>query len=356
MRAAVTTQSGIEVRELDVPVPAAGQVLVRTLACGICGSDLHAAADLAHFVELTERTGAPGGLDPERGAVFGHEFSAEIVEYGPATSGGLAIGTTVCSVPILFGAAGVEAIGYSSSVHGGLAEYMLLQEMFLLPVPAWLGPETAALTEPLAVGEHAVNLAGISAGDVCLVIGCGPVGLAVITALKARGHGPVIGVDFSPTRRRLAEAFGADEVIDPAETSPYDSWTALGVPATLLERAAAEMFGGESRGAVIFEAVGSPGVLQAIIEGAPPKARVVVVGVCMQTDRIEPFLAVAKELEVRFSFGYSPAEFSATLDRLSRGEVQTADFVTDIVPLDGAAGAFAALASPGEHGKMIVRH
>jgi threonine dehydrogenase-like Zn-dependent dehydrogenase len=356
MRAAVTTQSGIVLRELDVPVPDAGQVLVRTLACGICGSDLHAAADLAHFVELTERAGAPGGLDPARGAVFGHEFSAEIVEYGPGATRALPLGTTVCSVPILFGAGGVEGIGYSSAVHGGLAEFMLLQEMFLVPVPAGLGPETAALTEPLAVGEHAVNLAGVTAGDVCLVIGCGPVGLAVITALKARGHGPIVAVDFSPTRRRIAEAFGADEVIDPAETSPYDSWGALGVPATLMERAAAEMFGGDSRDAVIFEAVGSPGVLQTIIDGAPPKARIVVVGVCMQTDRIEPFFAVTKELEVRFSFGYSPAEFSATLDRLGRGEIPTADFVTDVVSLDGAAGAFAALASPGEHGKMIVRH
>ena len=126
MRAAVTTQAGIELADLSLPVPGSGQVLVRTLACGICGSDLHAAADLAHFADLSERVGAPGGLDPSRGAVFGHEFSAEVVEYGPDTARALPVGTIVCSVPIVLGSAGFEPIGYSSTFHGGLAEMMVL--------------------------------------------------------------------------------------------------------------------------------------------------------------------------------------------------------------------------------------
>jgi threonine dehydrogenase-like Zn-dependent dehydrogenase len=96
--------------------------------------------------------------------------------------------------------------------------------------------------------------------------------------------------------------------------------------------------------------------LQAIIDGAPPKARIVVVGVCMRTDHIEPFVAVAKELELRFSFGYSPAEFSATLDRLGRGEIRTGPLITDVVDLDGVPGAFAALADPCDLGKVMVRH
>lgn len=356
MRGAVTTQGGIEVVRLEVPVPGSGQMLVRTVACGICGSDLHAAADLAHFVDLSARAGAPGGLDAERGSVFGHEFCAEVLEHGPDTSGTVPVGSLVCSMPIIFGGAGVEAIGYSSTFHGGLAEMMLLQEMFVVPVPPSLDAETAALTEPLAVGEHAANLGDVGTGDVCLVIGCGPVGLAVIAALKARRHGPVIAVDFSPTRRRLAELLGADELVDPGAGSPYSQWAQLGVPGTLIDRAAAEMFGTEIRNAVIFEAVGSPGVLQSIIEGAPPKARIVVVGVCMQTDRIEPFLAVTKELELRFSFGYSAAEFAGTLDRLGRGEITSGPLITDVVDLAGVAEAFHALKSPGEHGKVMVRH
>jgi threonine dehydrogenase-like Zn-dependent dehydrogenase len=356
MRAAVTRPGRIEVTEVDEPVPGSGHVLVRPLLCGICGSDLHAAQDMRRFADLTNQVGLPGALDPDQGIVFGHEFCAEIVDHGPDTEGTLPVGTRVCSVPTLIGPTGPEALGYSNRFPGALGELMVLQEALLLPVPDGLGTELAALTEPLAVGEHAVAAAGLTGDEVCLVIGCGPVGLAVIAALRARGQGPVVAADFSPTRRRLAEAMGADEVIDPAATSPYDGWDDLGVPAGVLDRAAREMFGMAFREAVIFEAVGVPGVLQAIIDGAPPKARVVVVGVCMEPDEIQPFVGVTKELELRFVFGYTPAEFAATLGRLAAGQPGVGDLVTDVVDLDGVPGAFTTLASPGGHGKILVRH
>jgi threonine dehydrogenase-like Zn-dependent dehydrogenase len=356
IRAAVTRPGGLEVDQIDEPVPGSGHVLVRPLACGICGSDLHAAQDMRHFVELSHRAGMPNPMDPDQGVVFGHEFCAEIVDYGPDTSRNLPIGTRVCSVPTLLTPTGVEAVGYSNTYPGALAEQMVLQEMLLLPVPDDVPTTIAALTEPLAVGEHAVGLAGLEGNEVCLVVGCGPVGLAVIAALEARGHGPVIAADFSPKRRQLAEALGADEVIDPAQTSPYSKWADFGVPATMFERAAQEMFGGTFNNAVIFEAVGAPGVLQTIVDGAPPKARVVVVGVCMQPDEIEPFFGIVKELEMRFAFGYSAPEFAATLDRLAKGVPGVDQLVTDIVDLAGAPAAFEVLASPGEHGKILVTH
>ena len=355
MRAAVTRPGGLEVTDVAAPTPGSGHVLVRPLACGICGSDLHAAQDLEHFVELTGKVGGPNPMDPARGVVFGHEFCAEIVEHGPDTAGTLPVGTRVCSVPTLLSPSGVEAVGYSNDYPGALGELMVLQEMLLLPVPDHVSTEIAALTEPLAVGEHAVGLAGLTGNEVCLVVGCGPVGLAVVAALKARGHGHVIAADFSPRRRQLAELVGADEVVDPAATSPYGRWSELGVPATVLERGAQEMFGGTFKDAVIFEAVGVPGVLQTIIDGAPPKARIVVVGVCMQTDHIEPFFGVVKELQMRFAFGYTPVEYATTLDRLAQGMPGADALVTDIVDLDGVPGAFATLADPGDHGKILVR-
>ena len=354
MRAVLTRPGQMIVSELDDPKPGPGHVLVRPLACGICGSDLHAADDLRHFAELTSRSGGPFSLDPESGIVLGHEFCAEVVDYGPETQREIPAGATVCSVPIIFGPAGPEGIGYSNRFVGGLSELMLLQEALILRVPEGLAPEQAALTEPLAVGEHAVATAGVS-GDVCMVIGCGPVGLAVIAALKVRGHGPVIAADFSPIRRQLAELIGADEVVDPAAQSPYGGWAELGVPATVRDRAALELVGGQVKDAVIFEAVGVPGVLQSIIDGAPARARVVVAGVCMRTDHIEPFFAVTKELELRFSFGYTRAEFATTLDRLGRGELAVKSMVTDIVELDGVAAAFDALRTPNAHGKVLVQ-
>ena len=242
MRAVVTRGGALEVATVDDPTPGSGQVVVRSLAAGICGSDLHALADFSHFTELMARVGAPI-VDPGADTVFGHEFCAEVVEHGPDTTRALPIGTRVCSVPIVFGPGGVEQIGYSNLYPGALAEHLVLQELLVLPVPDSLDTGLAALTEPLAVGEHAVGLAGLNPGQPSLVVGCGPVGLAVIAALKGRGHGPVLAADFSPVRRQLAEGFGADEVIDPAEGSPHDRWGALGVPATLLERSLASMTG-----------------------------------------------------------------------------------------------------------------
>lgn len=353
MKAAVVRDGQLVVGQVSDPKPASGHVVVRSLACGICGSDLHALADFSHFTSLFASSGVPA-LDPATDCVFGHEFCAEIVEHGPDTAGTLPVGSRVCSVPIIVGPTGIEQIGYSNQYPGALGEHMVLQEMALLPVPDSLPTHLAALTEPLAVGEHAVGLAGLTEGQPCLVVGCGPVGLAVIAALKGRGHGPVLAADFSPERRRLAEAFGADVVIDPAESSPHERWSDYGVPRTLMERASASMLGETVPDPVIFEAVGVPGMLQALIADAPPHSRIVVVGVCMYADAIEPFRAVTKEMELRFSFGYTPAEFAVTLQRLSDGVPGADVLVTSVVGLEGAPGAFEVLRSPGEQGKILV--
>lgn len=328
-------------------------MVVRSLAAGICGSDLHVLEDVDRFAALMARVGAPG-LDPSADLVFGHEFCAEVAEYGPGTVGTLPVGTRVCSVPVVVGPTGVDQVGYSNRSPGALAEHFTLQEALLVPVPDHLATEQAALTEPLAVGEHAVRLAGLHPGQPCLVVGCGPVGLAVVAALKARAHGPVLAADYAPARRHLAEELGADEVIDPAAHSPHDRWRELGVPTTLLERAMAAASSAPAPAPVVFEAVGVPGMLQSLLDEAPPGSRIVVVGVCMYRDAIEPFVAVTKEIELRFSFGYSPAEFAATLDHLAAGVPGLDRLVTSTVPLEGAPGAFDALRDPAAHGKILV--
>ena len=110
VQAAVARGATLEVAELEDPRPGSGHVLVKTLACGICGSDLHAAQDLRRFIELTGRVGGPGSLDPDRDLVFGHEFCAEIVDFGPSTERRLPIGTQVCSFPAIVGPSGPQPI------------------------------------------------------------------------------------------------------------------------------------------------------------------------------------------------------------------------------------------------------
>jgi threonine dehydrogenase-like Zn-dependent dehydrogenase len=357
MRAAVMRGSKLVVDTVPDPVPAEGEVLVRTLACGICGSDLHALRHGEEAVAALREIGARKVMDLGRDVVMGHEFCAELVDYGPRTDRALPAGTVVCSVPMLPRADGIEMLGFSNEVPGAYGELLVLSRELLLPVPDGLG-ELAALTEPLAVGVHAVGLADLGPHDVPLVIGCGPVGLAVIAVLKFRGASPIVAADFSSTRRALARGIGADVVVDPAAASPYTSWQDAAV-ATTPEQAAAESLVAPSerplRPAVIFECVGVPGVLDQIVRGAPAYARVVVVGVCMQPDTFRPMVALGKELRVKFAFYYSAAEYGETLRALADGKIDVTSMVTGRVGIDGIPGAFGELADPERHAKILIR-
>src|SRR6266536_2913745 len=100
MRAAIFRNGDIVVDTIADPAPTAGQVLVKTLCCGICGSDLHAAKHTQQFVDRARRSGSRWDLDPARDIVFGHEFCCEVVEHGPGTEGRLKAGMLVCSMPM----------------------------------------------------------------------------------------------------------------------------------------------------------------------------------------------------------------------------------------------------------------
>jgi threonine dehydrogenase-like Zn-dependent dehydrogenase len=289
--------------------------------------------------------------------VFGHEFCCEIVDYGPGTTRKLKSGTRVCSLPALVTLQGIEGIGYSNENVGGYAEAMLLSEALLLEVPNGLAPEHAALTEPLAVGVHAVAKANIQGGEVPLVIGCGPVGLAVIAALRIRGLHPIVAADYSPARRALAAKLGADIVVDPLKSQPYATWAehAQMSDAEKAARPPLQAMLPALKPAIIFECVGVPGLLQQVFEGAPRDARIVVVGVCMETDRSEPMLGIMKELNVQYVLGYTPDEFAASLRLIAEGQVDAAAMVTAEIGIDGVAKAFADLANPEVHTKIIVQ-
>lgn len=353
MRAAIMRDRRLVVDEMPDPTPGPGEVLVKTLACGICGSDLHALKYADQFVE-----NAPGGMsmDLSRDVVMGHEFCAEVLDHGPGTQGRLAAGTRVCSVPITVRDGASVTVGYSNDVPGGYAEQMVLTEGMLLPVPNGLSTERAALTEPMAVGWHAVEMARLALEDVALVIGCGPVGLAVIAALKARNVAPIVAADFSSRRRQLAEQLGADVVIDPAQNSPYESWLGLAQVSRSGERLPENPLTGttELRPGVFFECVGVPGVIDQMMVGAERGCRFVVVGVCMEPDQIRPMLAIGKELNLQFVLAYTPEEFAATLGMVAEGELNTDPFITGKVGLAEVPQAFEDLANPDAHAKIIV--
>jgi threonine dehydrogenase-like Zn-dependent dehydrogenase len=340
MRAAVMRKQKLVVDDIPTPEPGPGEVLVKTLACGICGSDLHALKHAERLVDMSRRAGAPFVMDLDRDIVMGHEFCAELVDYGPNTQRRFKPGQRVAAMPVLIRPSGAETVGYSNENPGGYGEFMRLTEALLLEVPNGLSTERAALTEPMAVGYHAVEKAQLARGDVPLVIGCGPVGLAVIAALKLKGASPIVAADFSPRRRELAGKMGADAVVDPKEMPPFERWK--------------QVTGSAMRPAVAFECVGVPGVINSIMLGAPRDSRVVIVGVCMERDTFEPFFGIGKELNLQFVLGYSGDEFAATLRNIAEGKINVDPMITGKVGVEGVAGAFEDLASPERHAKILV--
>jgi threonine dehydrogenase-like Zn-dependent dehydrogenase len=299
-----------------------------------------------------------------------------VLEYGPGCRRSAAAGTPVVALPLLRYRGGIDMIGLSMHAPGGYAEEMLVQESLMLPVPNGLRPDLAALTEPLAVAWHAVRRGEVGRRTVAIVIGCGPIGLGVILMLKAIGVRTVVASDYSPGRRQLAARCGADVVVDPSIQEPFTAWRKgrhlMDAPAALelavgtlerLERLPIRwwhllrlgaVLGAAPRHPVIFECVGAPGVLESIIDGAPLFSRVVVAGVCVGPDRFTPAMAVNKEIDLRFVFGYTPVEFRDTLHMLAEGKIDPAPMVTGTVGLGGVTTAFAALDSPKTHAKILI--
>jgi threonine dehydrogenase-like Zn-dependent dehydrogenase len=356
MRAAVMRDHKLVVDEVKTPEPGPGQVLVKTLACGICGSDLHTLKYAEHVVEASRRTGGFFHWDVNRDVVLGHEFCAEIVDHGPHTNKSLKAGTRVCSIPVVLKADGVENIGFSNDSPGGYGEFMRLSEALLLPVPNGLPSEQAALVEPLAVGLHAVEKARLDKNDVPLVIGCGPVGLAVIACLRLKGARPIVAADFSPLRREFALRMGADVVVNPAEKSPYTSWQQVAAYSDPSQAPPLPPWvpGPSLRPAVIFECVGVQGVIEQIMTGAPQGAKIVVVGVCMGKDSIEPMFGIGKELNVQFVLAYTPEEYAAMLGHVAEGRIPSQLLITRKIGIDGVANAFEELANPEKQVKIVV--
>lgn len=345
MRAAIMRDWELRVGDLPDPTPGPGQVLTKVLACGICGSDLHmlkhgaearkVAAELA--VDAPPDEAAAVQFEPDHDTVMGHEFCCEVVDVGAGVTN-LRAGDVVVSMPVAVDDTGMHPLGYSNRYNGGYAELMVLNELLAIKVPGDLPVDIAALTEPFAVGVHAVAKSRIAPGDSAVVLGCGPVGLACIAELRRLGIGPIVAADFSPARRALAERTGADVVVDPRETPAIEAW-----------RSAAN-----GRPLVIFEAVGVPGMINQAMRMAPKDARILVVGVCMQPDQILPLVGIGRELNIQFVLAYDPTEFAGALTALADGSVDLSHWITGKVPIDGVPQAFTDLADPERHAKILV--
>ena len=320
----------LAVEKVPDPTPEPGQVVLRVSACGICGSDLH--VHQAGFLPV--------------GAIMGHEFSGEVV----AGAGGLESGARVCALPALscgrcarcrdgLGAycSAQRALGFGQA-PGAYAEYVAVAAHEVVRLPSGVDEERAALVEPLAVGLHAVLVGRVGRGETCLVIGAGPIGIAIVLWARHFGAGEVVVSERAPGRRALAERLGATRVVDPEQEDL----------AAVLARSAPE--GAD----VVFEAVGARGLIQQCLERVRFRGRVVVAGVCITPDTIQPGPAVLKEASVHFVLAYEKRDFERTVELLERKELEPAALITDRIGLDAVSAAFDALEHPSEQCKVLV--
>jgi (R,R)-butanediol dehydrogenase/meso-butanediol dehydrogenase/diacetyl reductase len=320
----------LAVEEVPDPRPEPGQVVLRVAACGICGSDLH--VHQAGFLPA--------------GSIMGHEFAGEVVE----GAGGLRTGERVCALPTLScgrcercrEGLGVycktqRALGLGQA-PGAYAEYVAVAAHEVVRLPDGVDAERGALVEPLAVGLHAVAVARVRPGETCLVVGAGPIGIAIALWARYCGAREVIVSERATGRRALAERLGATRVVDPER-----------------EDLAAVLAGVAPDGAdVVFEAVGARGLIQECVDRVRFRGRVVVAGVCITPDTIQPGLAVLKEASVHFVLAYERRDFERTVELLDRRELDPTVLITDRIGLDAVPHAFEALERPSAQGKVLV--
>ena len=308
---------------------------------------------------------------------MGHEFSGEVAERGAKTPKSLKVGTRVVSFPMVRAHGGVQLTGLSPLAPGGYAEQVVVEAAMTFPVPNGLSMDIAALTEPMAVALHAVRRSEIKKGDTAIVIGlrtgragghlptqgrsaCRPSSPA--TSRRRGGPWPVGAVRTSWWTRRWTRPTTGRPARAWSPTSP--GWPNLRVGSMEklrklpgwqhVYRAADALGAAGPKRPVIFECVGVPGMIDGVIGAAPLNSRVIVVGVCMSADQIRPAMAIGKEIDLRFVFGYTPLEFRDTLHMLADGKLDAAPLITGKVGLDGVAAAFDALGDPETHAKILI--
>ena len=340
MKAAIFHGLGhpLTIEELPIPQAGPGEVVLKIDYCGICGSDLHA----TH----------PGVFVVPDGTVLGHEFTGAIVE---SRSPDFAVGETVTALPLHVcdeckglgeckDGLGMlcprnTIIGFAPVAAGAYAEYMKVGAKHVLKLPANVAAREGATVEPLAVGLNAVERGEVRLGDRVLILGSGPIGLGVAMFAKLAGASAVVVSEYAPGRREMALQMGATGVIDPASED------------------VAAAFARQAGGApdVIFECVGIPGMIQKCLDLTRPFGRIVLVGVCMEEDKLVPIFGTFKAASLRFVLGYDKRNFQIVLDLLSAGRIDPRPMITSEIGLAELPAVFETLRKPRDQVKVLVR-
>lgn len=332
MKAAVMEGLGqIACREVDKPVPAAGEVLMRVRAASICGSDVSRVLKGHRLYPL----------------ILGHEVSGEVVETGAGVDEGL-VGMRAAMIPLIpcmrceFCRQGLYSacVSYSflgSRRNGGFAEWVSLPAANLLPLPDEVDFEAGALIEPATVAHHAIHMGRFAPGQSALVLGAGSVGLMAVQWLRILGASRVLVSDVVDENLETARSLGADVILNARRED-------------VARRVIEETGGGAD---LALELAGSPQALAQAIHAARARGSVVLTG-NQPKDAVFPAelmeTITRKELGVfgtwmSYSAPFPGREWTDAVDAMRRGDLRVAEMITHRFPLDQVETVFRGIAS-----------
>ena len=314
---------------LPDPEPAVGQVVLKVGRCGICGSDLHMTEDAAYGCK--------------HGDVLGHEFAGEVVGLGREAEG-LKIGDLVSVIPLM--SCGhcehcrkgeVQWCAKFGLQGGGYAEYALTRPNQCVKLPVDVSLADGAIIEPLAVALHGVNLSGMKAGDKVLILGAGPIGLAVAFWARRMGAAKVAVQDIADFQRERALGMGADVfVVDPVD--PVGS--------------AEAGLGGKAD--IVFECVGISGLIDQAVQQVRNRGTILLLGLCTRPDTFNSFAMLQKEVRLVTSAFFTRGEYEAALDALAKGAIEPRLLVTDTISLEATPDVFETLMRRTGQCKVLI--
>jgi len=325
----------LKTEEIDAPVCAAGQALVRVHSAGICGSDM------GIFVGKHPRARAP--------LVMGHEFAGEIVEIQPGgRESQLAVGDKVTAYPLLVcghcwacrnGFAHVcrdlKLIGIDRD--GAFAEYVSVPLDLLVKVPAALPYDQAALIEPLAVGVHALEMAGPPNWQTAVVVGCGPIGLLVGLCLQHAGIENILMSDINPHRVKRAGRLNFEAIDSSAQN--------------LTDRVF-EITKGEGAD-IVFECAGSPAAALQMCDLVRPRGTIVMVSVHKEPHPVDLQAVSFKELTMVGTRVYTRDNYRQALEMIT--DLPWEEVVSHRVNLDRGAEGFDIMGQAADACKVLIK-
>jgi len=326
-------------KDVPDPVITENDVLVKVMACGICGSDVH-------------------GLDGSTGRrippmIMGHEASGIIAETGTSVTNWkkgdrVTFDSTVYPLNDWFTLQGNynlsdnrEVLGVSPGTYkrdGAFAEYIVIPQHILYKIPDNVTFEQAAMVEAVAVALHSINIAGLKTGDVCLVTGAGMIGIFIIKLLKISGASKVIAVDINEARLAAALKAGADYAFLFSDESLNEKIISLT----------------NSRGADIsFEAVGKSESVNSAIDSTRKGGKVILVGNVSPKVEFPLQKVVTRELKVLGSCAIR-GEYDVVLNLLQSEKITVDDMISVVAPLSEGALWFSKLYSRKEDLNKVI--